>query len=366
MRLNDAVIRALKPAEKQVMYRDDTLPGFGVRVSTRGVKSFCLMHGTDRRLTTIGRYPIITLAEAREAARRLLAQKTLGTYQPRSIRFSEALDLFVATHCAEIKTGDEYERLLKRDVLPALKSKTLDKISSHDIQDVLDRLSPSMKYHCFSYLRAFFTWTIQRSYLDVSPLLRLKRPSKGKGRERILSDRELRAVWNAAGQLGIFGNIVQLLIATGQRRGEIAKLKPENTRAKDITLPDTKNGRTHCFPVGPLAYGLIPKTNREYIFHAPRSEKKPFRQFSKAKLELDRLCGFKNFTLHDLRRTFRTIHARIGTPPHIGERLVNHIAYQSEVERIYDRWNYWPELQKAVAAYERELNKILKPLKAAA
>ena len=139
MRLTDASIRALKRTERQVLYRDSTLPGFGVRVSPKGVKSFCLMHGADRRLTTIGRYPIISLAEARGAARRILAQKTLGTYQPRSIRFSEALDLFVQTHCAGIKSGYEYERMLKREVLPSLKSKTLDKITSHDITDILDK-----------------------------------------------------------------------------------------------------------------------------------------------------------------------------------------------------------------------------------
>jgi hypothetical protein len=74
------------------MYRDDTLPGFGVRVTPKGVRSFCLMHRPQRTITTIGRYPIVSLAEARDAAKRILAQKTLGTYQPRTIRFTDALE----------------------------------------------------------------------------------------------------------------------------------------------------------------------------------------------------------------------------------------------------------------------------------
>ena len=104
-------------------------------------RTFFLQHGTDRTTTTIGRYGIITLAEARTAARRILAQKTLGMYQKRSVKFSEACDTFVKTHCADIKTGCEYERMLKREFLPTLRSKTLDKITPKDLYDILDKLS---------------------------------------------------------------------------------------------------------------------------------------------------------------------------------------------------------------------------------
>jgi integrase len=363
MKLTDFTLRTLEPNGRLAVYRDDSLVGFGVRITPNGVRSFFLQHGNDRATTTIGRYGIITLAEARTAARRILAQKTLGTYQPRSIKFSEALDTFVATHCADIKTGYEYERMLKREFLPKLGAKTLDKITPHDLYDILDKLSPSVAYHAFVYLKAFFNWTIQRSYLEDTPLRKMKKPKKAAGRARVLTDDELKRVWNACDTLGTYGTIVRLLVATGQRRDEIAKLQDHFVELTKmvITLPAwlTKNKREHTFPIIPRAASLIPR-NKGLLCPAPCSEgKKPYRQFGKAKLELDRLCGFSDWTLHDLRRTYRTIHARIGTPPHVAERLINHVGSTSEVQKIYDRYLYEPEMLRAVQAYKKELNKIL-------
>jgi hypothetical protein len=65
------------------------------------------------------------------------------------------------------------------------------------------------------------------------------------------------------------------------------------------------------------------------------------------------------FQLRDLRRTYRTIHGRIGTPPHIAERLINHISSTSELERTYDRWAYLPDMRMAVLAFENHLSEIV-------
>ena len=96
----------------------------------------------------------------------------------------------------------------------------------------------------------------------------------------------------------------------------------------------------------------------------------PFSGWSKSKKELDKLCGVKGWTLHDLRRTYRSIHGKIGTPPHIAERLVNHISAQTEMERTYDRYAYLSEMQRggrnlrAISATERG-RLIFKPSRAA-
>jgi hypothetical protein len=111
LRLSDLKIRSLKAPPRQTFYRDEGLAGFGIRVTPKGAKSFAVMHGSERRLTTIGRFPIISLAEARAAAIRLLAQKTLGTYQKRSVRFPPTY----------AKLNDEYSRLI--DIRNELNSK---------------------------------------------------------------------------------------------------------------------------------------------------------------------------------------------------------------------------------------------------
>ena len=374
MKISDATIRSLKSTDKQVMYRDDTLPGFGVRVTPKGIRSFCLMHGSQRTITTIGRYPVISLAEARDAAKRILAQKTLGTYQPRTIRFSDALDLFVETHCAAIKTGYEYERLLRREFLPSLKGKTLDKITPHDIAPIIDKLAHSIAYHAFNYLRALFTWAVNRSYLDHSPLYKMQRPKKSNARERVLTDDELRRVWTAAGEMGSYGTIVKLLMLTGQRRGEIATLKYDYIQGETITLPTTKNGHPHRFPIGPLSLSLLStaiaardtncgaKTSgQQELFPTRRTATNCISGWGNYKRALNENCGFSDFTHHDLRRTFATRLAEMGVAPHVIERLLNHVTGSlSPIARIYNRASYEKECRDAIGLWEAHLTKILR------
>src|SRR5216683_6694471 len=104
-RLSDAFIRNLKPGPSQVFYRDETVRGFGIRVSPKGTKTFALMHGTDRRLTTIGRFGIITLQEARLSSKKMLAERTLGKYTAQTVSFREALELYVLIFFFKQKTA---------------------------------------------------------------------------------------------------------------------------------------------------------------------------------------------------------------------------------------------------------------------
>ena len=184
-------------------------------------------------------------------------------------------------------------------------------------------------------------------------------------RTRVLSDDELKKVWIAAEQTdGHFGVIVRLLITTGQRRGEIAALQSSWIKDDTITLPAaiTKNGREHCFPIGARAAQLLtthePQTG--LFFLARGSEDRPFCGWSNSKEALDQLSGVKNWTLHDLRRTFATRLAEMGVAPHIIERLLNHVSGQiSGVAATYNRASFMPEMAQAVRNYEAYLTKVL-------
>ncbi|HXE54964.1 MAG TPA: Arm DNA-binding domain-containing protein, partial [Tepidisphaeraceae bacterium] len=102
MRLTDLTIRSLHVPEKgQKTYADDTVPGFGIRISQGGTKTFVLVHGANRERTTIGRWPVISLADARSEARRILAEYTLGKHRPKRIQFADALALFIDAHCRQ-------------------------------------------------------------------------------------------------------------------------------------------------------------------------------------------------------------------------------------------------------------------------
>jgi integrase len=183
-------------------------------------------------------------------------------------------------------------------------------------------------------------------------------------RVRVLSEAELRAIWNACE--ATFGTIVRLLILTGQRRGEIAALQPSFISDDAVTLPARlcKNNREHTFPIGPMTRTLLAPviitTETALLFPARGKPTMPFNGWGKCKAQLDKKSGVANWTLHDLRRTFATQLAALGTPIHVTERLLNHISgTQSGIVAVYQRHTYMDEMRAAVMAWEARLADIV-------
>ena len=146
----------------------------------------------------------------------------------------------------------------------------------------------------------------------------------------------------------MFGIIVKVLILTGQRRGEIAALRPEFFKDGICTLPGTltKNRREHSFPVGALCGTVLAsgqgRQPAALLFPARGEPERAFNGWSKSKRKLDQLSGVHDWTLHDLRRTFATNLAALAVPPHITERLLNHATGTiSGVAAIYTGMRTW-------------------------
>lgn len=229
MRLTDLKIKQLKPPETgQKTHFDKVLPGFGVRVSQGGTKSFVVMYGPKRRLKTIGRYPRLSLSKARREAKRLQAELfdkggTLSSYE--KISYDDARQRFLEDSKTRNKerTYTDYNRLLNRHFSF---SKRLAEITRADIMDTVERLSstPSEQQHAFVAMRVMMNWSVKRGFIDVSPV-----PSfsfKTPARAHIVSDAELALLLQRSVTVGFpYGTITQLLILTGQRRGEIAALR---------------------------------------------------------------------------------------------------------------------------------------------
>ena len=360
----------LVPERGQTTYWDDALSGFGVRVSQGGGKTFTVMFGDDRRRVTIGRYPILSLSEARGAAKRLLAEATLKRVEKTpSLTFAEAVELFLATHCAQknrTSTRDETERLLRRHFLPVFEDRPLASITKHDVSSILDGLlaRPSGANHAFAAIRVLLRWATRRGYLTHSPCEGMAQPARLASRERMLTDMELAAVLTTAkGFAWPFGPIVVLLILTGQRRSEIGGLRWDyiDEQQQTMTLPAslTKNNRAHVFPYGSMCREVltgIPKVDDVYLFPARGNREHTYAGWGKAKRTFDALCPIAPWTLHDLRRTVATNLAALGTPPHVTERLLNHVSGTvSGVAAIYNRHAYMSEMRQALDAWERKL-----------
>jgi integrase len=361
MRLTDISIKSLKPPPKgAVIYADDILPGFGVRVSQAGAKSFVLTHGRTRTRETIGRVGIVGLSDARQDAKRRLAEYTLGKSLIRSV----AWNIAVKEYLSEVQRDNrprtylDYDRLLNKHF--RFGETKLSALQPTDISAKLNRLSdrPAEKRHAFVILRVFINWAYRKHYLDQSPLARMQPPKGYNARSRILTDEELMKVWRACE--GTFGDIVKILILTGQRVGEISRLTSDVVREGTITLPSwgTKNGHEHTFPIGALSKEIV--HGKTGLVFPARGRETTFNGFSKCKAKLDRTSGVKDWTLHDLRRTFASGLASIGVQLPVVERLLNHVSGSfSGIVGVYQRYDFFPEMQDAITRWEEHVRKLL-------
>ena len=251
MVFSDAGLRSLEPPAKgQQDYWDSTLPGFGVRISQGGAKTFVVNIDKSRR--TIGRYPLIKLGEARTEAKRMFAERTLGKIRPQSITYAQAVKLFLdeKRDRRRARTVADHTRHLYK---LGFKCQVAD-VSDADMERKLKRLPPSEFNHRLACAKTFFRWALRKRYRSDDPTIGLT-PHKRAKRKRILTDKELKTIWDATAQMtGNFPDIVRLLILMGQRRGETAALLDTfySDNQQTITLPAevTKNGRQHTFPAG--------------------------------------------------------------------------------------------------------------------
>jgi integrase len=141
--------------------------------------------------------------------------------------------------------------IARRDVIAAL-------------NDIADAVTPITANRCLSIISAVFTWGVSVELVEVHPAMRIPKPGKETVRDRVLSDLELKAIWNALSEIiadrreGMtprVARLIQILILTGQRKSEVANA-PVAEFAGDLwTIPASrmKSKRVHVVPLAPLA-----------------------------------------------------------------------------------------------------------------
>lgn len=373
-RLTDVSIKSLSlPATGQITYDDENSP-LKVRVSRGGARTFIVLLGSGRR-HTIGRYGEVSLADAREAARRLRAQKTLGAILPCSIALEDARRDYLKAIRVRASTRTYYERHLNK-----LTGRRLADIDARKLNMILATHPDAARNQALASFRAFFHWCVRQHHIDINPCQRLKQ-TKQTSRERTLSNAELKAIWHAC-EDDSFGLIVRMLILTGQRKGETAALQsswidsrraPDHSAECSITFPAaiTKNGEEHTIPIGSSTAILLRAQLQErsacHFNNAASFTLFPSSQtgtlisgWTKLKAALDTRCKVSDWTLHDLRRTFSTIHAKIGTPPHVTEALLNHkTGTLTPIAKIYNRYRWEKEMREAMNTYDAHISRVI-------
>ena len=363
--LSDTTLRAMQPPPKgySILW-DANLRGFGCRISQAGTRAFVVLIESGRP-KTIGRYPTLSLADARREARRLLAEKTLGRTHPRHTAFEDALAVFLAEAGRTVRASTlrVYRRQLKAHY-PFGRQNAGD-ITARQIQGHLDPLPISERRHAFAVGRTAFAWMERRHIIDASPFRRMDVPSDGPARSRVLNDDELRAVFRTAIAGGDhFSRITALLVLTGQRPHEIAGLQWHWIREDTIELPSeiAKNKRAWVLPIGHEARNIItdiPHLSDQYLFPALIKAKPTttvFNSFGHGKARLDKASGVANWQLRDLRRTFATNLQRLDVRLEVTESLLNHRSgSQRGIVSVYQTYRWLPEMREAVLTYERWL-----------
>lgn len=346
---SDLAIQRLKNPDRQTRYFDDSLPGFGILVGKR-TKTFFVVKGEDRKLITLGRYPETTLKDARALARaEMVAKATQG-----SLDAPEAIRLYLEDCKGRIEkqTHDQYTYYLGT---LGLKSPLADVSRTH-VKRKLGELAgkPTAANMLYATARGFFNWALRLEYIDKSPLAGMLPPNKLDSRDRVLTDEELKAIWNAAdpetGSPGYrkFARQIRILMLTGQRRMEIGNLKPEHV-SDFLTFPKTKNGHAHMIPVTPTVKDLL---------HVPWK----FNDWNRCKEVIDERSGVTGWVVHDLRRTWATLAARLGVQIHVIEATLNHrTGAITQIGRIYNRYSYAGEIGTALLTVEEYILKLIAP-----
>ena len=186
----------------------------------------------------------------------------------------------------------------------------------------------------------------------------------------MLTDPELYEVWHGCDRLGWpFGPLVQLLMLTAQREGEVAAMRWSDLDLDagiwTLTSTQTKAKRAHLIPLSTTTVrscGAAPVRRLRFVFPAHRTgNARPVSGFSKVKVRLDRICGVSGWVLHDLRRTTATKLAELKVPPHVTEKILNHRGSEGAgpMGKIYQRYDYLEERREALELWAPTLTRIV-------
>jgi integrase len=347
-------------AESQIDYFDDAVTGLALRVSPTKKAWIWLHTGLDgkRKRLTFGTYPAISLAAARGKVETMRRELEVGL-PPKTETFRAICDEYLRR--AKVRTKADRQRTLERLVYPSLGSRPIDDIRRSEIIRLLDGIEdangPVMADRTLALVRKIMNWHATRSDDFRSPIVRgmaRVRPSE-RARERVLTDDEIRAIW--ANGNGVFGHFVQFLLLTGARRSEASEMTWAEIDGGDWTLPAARN-KTKVDLVRPLsraAQDTLPPKQGEYVFTT--DGRSPISGFSKFKRAFDKATGTKGWTLHDCRRSARSLMSRAGVPTDHAERCLGHVI--GGVRGVYDRHEYHREKAQAFDALASLVERIV-------
>jgi integrase len=398
------------PLGKRLHYYAIDEPHLLVRVSDKGAKSLYVNKrpaGSTRplmiKLCTYRNAR--SLQEARRRAVDVLKELDAGRHPRDACRkerahvFGEVAEQFIASlHRRGLRRARETEAAVRRyflgqkarpvrdfgkrnwrtewsNVEPGWRSRELAKLDRAAMRERLNAIAarnPWAARHAFAAARRLFSYAVERELIDHSPVVGIRSQSLGLDkrmlrRKRVLTNAELRAIWQAAGEIDsiVYGTLIRVLMLTGQRLSDFAKARRseivEDGGLRLLVVPGDryKNGESHETPITPKVLELLDQlpvhAGSDWLFSVTGAAS--FSDYSRRKRQLDRLSGVSDWKLHDLRRTTRTGLGTLGVAREVAERVIGHIL--GELDAVYDHGSYREQKNAALIKWETKLMEIV-------
>lgn len=380
-------LKVERSGPRKKLYEEGDGGGLYLRVHPTGNKSwlFRYVFGGERRRMTLGSYPSMSLAEAREAHGKALADvkrgidpgaQALDAKRARKAAptFHDLLEEFWERELKATKSGPERKRLVEKDALPAWRTRKAKDITRRDIVILMDEVrdrAPVTANRLLGVLARMFNFAAERGIIEDSPATRIRRPSEAP-RVRVLTDDELRRFWHGLEEVDVYPAtrlVLHMILLTGQRPGEVTGMTWEEIDGDWWTIPANrmKGGQEHRVPLTPLALEAIEEAkryagDRPFVFassqQAARSASITVHSLSRGVLRHRAEMGIhEHYTPHDLRRTCRTRLAEIGIDDVVAEKVLGH--QLQGILKVYNRHSYDAEKRAALMAWENRLRRIL-------
>lgn len=376
--------------KRQVPYFDQRQPGLVLcvnpgrrldgqpdRIPTKSWLALWYINSKPR-YRKLGTYPVWSVERARDEVRRFLDDPHKALSQEQDGTFSQVAATFLQRHVAASRTRPalrsqrEIKRYMNKYVFPNWRDRHFRKISRADVTALLDRIEDkhgtAVADATLGIIRKIFRWYQARNDDYVCPVVpgmkRDTRSCREKARDRILKDEETRSIWRACKEMGQFGRLLKLALLTGQRREKLASMKW--TEIVDgvwlIPTEPREKGNGGDLQLSELALKILSEQPRvldnPFIFGGSKKgqrnrnrgnivEPPHFNSWSQRKAELDVKLppDIPHWTIHDLRRTARSLMSRAGVTSEIAERVLGHAIMG--VQGVYNRHQY--EAEKALA-----------------
>lgn len=384
--LTERSVQSLKATGERYEVADSSFAtgSFTVRVGADGTKVFCLRYrprdSKRQRRALLGVWPTVSLADARQAARKMMATVALGgdpeaerrTKRSATCTFGDLVQLYLAEAKLRKRSwrGDQY--LIDHDLLPRWKTRPLDEITRADVlltlRGIEERGARVTANRTGALVHRLFAWAQDNELVETNPATRLRR-AKERPRERWISDHdELRRLWAAfEAEGGVVEAVFKLRLLTGQRGVEIRSMRWADLDLGGAmwTVPweVSKNGKAHRVPLSRQAAAVIEAMRAYsgddlYVFPAQRGAAGPIGTLNKAYERIKAASGV-DFTPHDLRRTVASHMAHMGVGIDIIGKVLNHTA-RGVTAAVYIRATYDDAKRVALQRWADRLDAILR------